>query len=229
VARGPEPTAPAPEAPAPAPQPAQPAPPPAAAPTGPASPGPLVAQRAILYEEGADQQSGEQIEGSVVWRTESVSGGQNQPLETALRGDIDIPGRNLQATLSIRRNIDATLPASHTIELQFKLPENFPNAGIANVPGILMKADEAARGAAVAGLSVRVTNGFFLIGLSNLDTERTVNEQLLRDRGWIDVPILYDNGRRAVLTLEKGSPGAQAFADAFEAWQSASVGSPAQR
>jgi hypothetical protein len=229
VARGPEPTAPAPEAPAPATQPAQPAPPPAAAPTRPASPGPLVAQRAILYEEGADQQSGEQIEGSVVWRTESVSGGQNQPLETALRGDIDIPGRNLQATLSIRRNIDATLPASHTIELQFKLPENFPNAGIANVPGILMKADEAARGAAVAGLSVRVTNGFFLIGLSNLDTERTVNEQLLRDRGWIDVPILYDNGRRAVLTLEKGSPGAQAFADAFEAWQSASVGSPAQR
>jgi hypothetical protein len=165
--------------------------------------------------------------GTVTWRTESVSGGQNQPLETALRGEIEIPGRNVKATLVIRRNADATLPASHTIELQFTLPENFPNAGIANVPGILMKADESARGAAMAGLSVRVTNGFFLIGLSNLEIERTVNEQLLRDRGWIDIPILYDNGRRAVLTLEKGTPGAQAFNDAFAAWQTASSAAPA--
>ncbi|MFL1876547.1 hypothetical protein ACIKT0_15430 [Hansschlegelia beijingensis] len=117
--------------------------------------------------------------------------------------------------------MDATLPASHTIELQFKLPEDFPNAGITNVPGVLMKADESARGAAVSGLSVRVTNGFFLIGLSNLETERSVNEQLLRDRGWVDIPILYDNGRRAVLTLEKGVPGTQAFNDAFAAWGAA--------
>ncbi|RXF73320.1 hypothetical protein [Hansschlegelia zhihuaiae] len=218
VARAPEPAAPPPPA-------AQPSP--APAPNAPAQPGPLVAQRAVLYEEGPNQQSGEALQGQVLWRTESVSGGQNQPLETALRGEIDIPGRKLRSTITIRRNLDATLPASHTIEIQFTLPDDFPNAGISNVPGVLMKADESARGSAVAGLSVRVTNGFFLIGLSNLDTERTVNEQLLRDRGWIDIPILYDNGRRAVLTLEKGTPGAQAFQDAFAAWRSASAaGSP---
>ncbi len=192
------------------------------APAGASSePGPLVAQRATLYEEGPNQQSGEAVPGTVVWRTESVSGGQNQPLETAIRGDVDIPARKVRATVIIRRNMDATLPASHTIELQFKLPEDFPNAGITNVPGVLMKADESARGAAVSGLSVRVTNGFFLIGLSNLETERSVNEQLLRDRGWVDIPILYDNGRRAVLTLEKGVPGTQAFNDAFAAWGAA--------
>lgn len=218
VARAPE----EPAAPAPAPAaepPAEQQPPAAEAP----QPGALVAQRAVLYEEGPNQQSGEALNGAVVWRTESVGGGQGQQLETALRGDIDIPGRKLGATLTIRRNLDTTLPASHTIEIQFKLPENFPNAGVANVPGLLMKADEAARGAAVAGLSVRVMNGFFLIGLSNLETEKSVNEQLLRDRGWIDIPILYDNGRRAVLTLEKGTPGTQAFNDAFSAWRSASA------
>jgi hypothetical protein len=221
VARAPEPTAPPPPA-------AQPSPA-APAPEAPAQPGPLVAQRAVLYEEGPNQQSGEALQGTVLWRTESVPGGQNRPLETALRGEIDIPGRRLRSTVTIRRNLDATLPASHTIEIQFTLPDDFPNAGISNVPGVLMKADESARGSAVAGLSVRVTNGFFLIGLSNLETERTVNEQLLRDRGWIDIPILYDNGRRAVLTLEKGTPGAQAFQDAFAAWRSASAaGAPAQ-
>ncbi|MFC3691260.1 hypothetical protein [Chenggangzhangella methanolivorans] len=223
VARAPEPTAPPPSEAAPAAQPATPAQP-AQEDAGQA--GPLVAQRAVLYEEGPNQQSGEASQGTVTWRTESVSGGPDQALETALRGDIDIPGRKLRATLTIRRNADATLPASHTIEIQFTLPEDFPNAGISNVPGVLMKADEAARGAAVSGLSVRVTSGFFLIGLSNMDTERSVNEQLLRDRGWIDIPILYDNGRRAVLTLEKGTPGSQAFQEAFSAWRSAST-SPA--
>ena len=209
IARAPDAAAPAPPAEAPTPT-APPAEPPTA---------PIVAQRAVLYEEGPNQQSGEALNGTVLWRTESVPGGANQPLETAIRGDIDIPGRKLRATITIRRNIDATLPASHTIELQFTLPEDFANAGISNVPGVLMKADESARGAAVAGLSVRVTNGFFLIGLSNLDTERTVNEQLLKDRGWIDVPVLYDNGRRAVLTLEKGTPGTRMFQDAFAAWK----------
>ncbi|GLK54387.1 hypothetical protein JOD31_001554 [Methylopila capsulata] len=228
VARAPEPTAPAPQT-EPAPAPPAPAAAPTAAPAAPpaeARPqqGPLVAQRAILYEEGSDQQSGEQTEGTVLWRTESVNAGQNQPLETAIRGDIDIPARKIQATITIRRNADATLPASHTIEVQFRLPENFANAGVANVPGILMKADEATRGAPVQGLSVRVTNGFFLIGLSNIENERTLNEQLLRDRGWLDIPILYDNGRRAVLTLEKGTPGTQAFADAFGAWGGSTSG-----
>ncbi|WP_020187736.1 hypothetical protein [Methylopila sp. 73B] len=232
VARAPEPTAPAPQAePAPAPQ-APAAAPTAASPAPPAEtrpqPGPLVAQRAILYEEGSDQQSGEQTEGTVLWRTESVNAGQSQPLETAIRGDIDIPARKIKATITIRRNADATLPASHTIEVQFRLPENFANAGVANVPGILMKADEATRGAPVQGLSVRVTNGFFLIGLSNIENERTLNEQLLRDRGWLDIPILYDNGRRAVLTLEKGTPGTQAFADAFGAWGGSTSGGAQQ-
>ncbi|MFD1333115.1 hypothetical protein ACFQ4O_14015, partial [Methylopila musalis] len=219
VARAPEPTA-----------PVQPETPQTTAPSAPAAQpqaGALVAQRAILYEEGSDQKSGDQVDGTVVWRTESVAAGQGQPLELALRGDADVPARGIRASVVIRRNVDSTLPASHTVEIQFKLPENFANAGVANVPGILMKADEAARGAPVQGLSVRVTSGFFLIGLSSIDNERVINEQLLRDRGWIDIPILYDNGRRAVLTLEKGTPGAQAFTDAFTAWQNASAGAPA--
>jgi hypothetical protein len=178
-----------------------------------------VAQRAILYEESGEPQGGTSLEGTVLWRTESVSGGQGQPLETALRGEVTIPARNLRVTLVLRRNTDSTLPASHTIEVQFTLPANFANAGIANVPGLIMKAEEQSQGAALAGLSVRVTGGFFLIGLSSLDSERSANEQLLRDRDWIDIPILYDNGRRAVLTLEKGTPGEKAFNDAFAAWK----------
>jgi hypothetical protein len=64
-----------------------------------------------------------------------------------------------------------------------------------------------------------VTNGFFLIGLSAVDTDVQRNMQLLKERSWFDIPIVYTNGGRAILALEKGTPGDRAFADAFATWE----------
>ena len=77
---------------------------------------------------------------------------------------------------------------------------------IANVPGILMKQDEQARGTPLAGLAVKVTNGFFLIGLSADDSDVQRNVQLLK-------------GSRAILAMEKGPAGDRAFGEAFAAWE----------
>jgi hypothetical protein len=98
------------------------------------------------------------------------------------------------------------------------VPPDFPGGGIANVPGILMKDSEQARGVPLAGLAVKVTNGFFLIGLSAVDTDVQRNMELLKDKPWFDVPVVYNNGGRAILAMEKGPPGDRAFADAFAAW-----------
>jgi hypothetical protein len=87
------------------------------------------------------------------------------------------------------------------------------------VPGILMKQDEQARGTPLAGLAVKVTNGFFLIGLSAVDTDVQRNMQLLKDRSSFDIPIVYTNGGRAILAMEKGPPGDRAFGEAFAAWE----------
>jgi hypothetical protein len=81
-----------------------------------------------------------------------------------------------------------------------------------------MKGAEQARGVPLSGLGVKVTNNFFLIGLSSTEQEMKRNTELLRDRGWFDVPIIYTNGRRAILALEKGTPGERVFAEAFTAW-----------
>ncbi len=113
----------------------------------------------------------------------------------------------MTVTWSLRRNTDQALPASHTIEIMFNLPPDFPGGGIANVPGVLMKQSEQARGMPLAGLAVKVTNGFFLIGLSAVDADVQRNIQLLKDRPWFDIPIVYNNGGRAILALEKGPPG----------------------
>jgi hypothetical protein len=57
-----------------------------------------------------------------------------------------------------------------------------------------------------AGLAVKVTDGFFLVGLSNVDADRTRNIQLLKERSWFDVPLVYANQRRAIIAIEKGTP-----------------------
>lgn len=194
------------------------------APTDPAqpstgqSPVAAVAQRVVLYEEDPADPQGKRYVGSAIWRTETVTPGPGAAPDLAVRADLEIPERRITMTFSLRRNSDQALPASHTIEVTFNLPADFPFGGISNVPGILMKQAEQTRGAPLAGLAVKVTSGFFLVGLSAVEADMQRNLQLLKERAWFDIPIVYNNGRRAILALEKGNPGERAFEEAFKAW-----------
>lgn len=177
-----------------------------------------VAQRVVLYDEDPAEPQGKQYVGTVVWRTEAVPGAAGQAPDVAIRADIDIPDRKMRMTLSLRRNSDSSLPASHTLELTFNLPPDFAGGNISNVPGVLMKSNEQARGTPLSGLAVKVTDGFFLVGLSNVETDRQRNLQLLKERSWFDIPLVYGNQRRAIIAIEKGEPGERAFNEAFAGW-----------
>jgi hypothetical protein len=183
-----------------------------------AAPASAVAQKVVLYEEDPNNPKGKRYVGSAIWRTVTVSPGPGLAPELAVRADVDIPERHMRMTWSLRRNTDKTLPASHTIEITFTLPANFDEGGIGNVPGVLMKNGEQARGIPLAGLSVKVTNGYFLIGLSSADVDKQRNIDLLKTREWFDIPIVYTSGKRAILAMEKGPSGDRAFKEAFRAW-----------
>jgi len=182
------------------------------------APAAAVAQKVVLYDEDPNDPQGKRYVGSAIWRTETVSPGPGQPPELAIRADVEIPERHLRMVWSLRRNTDKALPASHTIEIMFTLPADFAEGGIGNVPGVLMKQNEQARGVPLAGLAVKVTNGYFLIGLSAVDIDVQRNIQLLKERDWFDIPIVYTSGKRAILAVEKGTPGSRAFEEAFRAW-----------
>lgn len=182
------------------------------------APAAAVAQKVVLYDEDPNDPQGKRYVGSAIWRTETVSPGPGQPPELAIRADVEIPERHLRMVWSLRRNSDKALPASHTIEIMFTLPADFAEGGIGNVPGVLMKQNEQARGSPLAGLAVKVTNGYFLIGLSAVDIDVQRNIQLLKGRDWFDIPIVYTSGKRAILAVEKGTPGSRAFEEAFRAW-----------
>jgi class 3 adenylate cyclase len=179
----------------------------------------VVAQQVVLHEEDKNDQQGRRFVGSVIWHTETVSEGAGLAPEIALLAYVQIPERRMTVTWSLRRNTDKTLPASHTIEIKFNVPADFPGGGIANVSGILMAQADQMRGSPLSGVAANMTDGVFVIGLSALDLDLQLNEQLLKDRAWVYIPIGYNNGGRAILTMEKGPPGDRAFAEAFAAWE----------
>jgi hypothetical protein len=174
------------------------------------------AQSASLYEEDSADQQGRRYVGSVIWKTEMVSP-EGKPRELAIRAELEIPERHMRMTMSLRRNPDKVLPASHTIEIAFQPPADFGE--ISNIPALLMKSGEQADGSRLLGVTAKVTAGLFLVGLSASETEMQHNLQMLKEQPWFDIPLVYENGRRAILAMEKGASGDRAFQEAFAAWR----------
>ena len=104
------------------------------------------AQRVVLHEENPDDRSLQRFAGSVIWRIEKMPSVDGQAPELAVRADVTIPERNITMTWTLRRNTDLTLPASHIVTTSFAIPAEFQRGGVQNVPGILMKSSEEARG-----------------------------------------------------------------------------------
>ncbi|MCG5235120.1 hypothetical protein [Xanthobacter oligotrophicus] len=184
--------------------------------------------RAVLLEETPGGAQPQVFEGTVVWKTETVNAGPGLPPDIGLRGDVVIPERKINMSFVLRRNTDQTLPASHTIEIGFKLPDDFPFGGVTNVDAVRMKPNQQALGTPLAGLAVRVNPTLFLVGLSEKSADRQRNVTLLQAYPWLDALITYTNNKKAVLAFEKGPAGEQAFNDAFSAWGELLQRPPAQ-
>ena len=199
-----------------------------AAPAAPAAPAPAgteqgvpVAQRAIFYEERTNVAEASAEPGSIVWSLVQESPGGDLPPEAAIRAEATIPGKDIQLRMTIRRNADKTLPASHIVEVIFLTPEGFEGGGIDNVLRVSMKGSEQEAGSPLIGIPAKIADGFFLIALNDSKPEIDANLTLLRRQSWIDVPVQYKSGRRALFTMEKGIPGAKVFDEAIKAWTAA--------
>ena len=180
------------------------------APAAPAGAQSIVSQRAIYYEQGAEGTPGQATEGSVSWA--EINGEKG----AAIQATLQLPDQNVTTTVTISRNTDPGLPASHLVEIGFSGPLN--GSTIQRVPAIVLKSTEQARGQPLAGAAVPVTGDLFWIALSNDAEQTTRNLQLLREGSWFDVPILFEDGTRALLTFEKGIPGDKVFETVLGTW-----------
>jgi hypothetical protein len=184
-----------------------------------AEPPAAVARRAALLVEAPEEQAKVKIHlGTVVWHTENVNNGPGEPLGTAVRAEIDIPDEKLQAVMTFQKNSDNALPASHVMKLRFVTQPggSMGNVNRINVP--YMRREDAPTGDPLNGVPVPVMENAFLVGLSKGPAEAR-NLDLVRSREWLDVPMVFANGKIAKLTFEKGTSGQKAIEDALTAWQ----------
>ena len=174
---------------------------------------------AYLYEEGSAGSGATRSSATVNWSLASVKLSETLPAEPVIIGKMEIPEKGISVDINIKRNIDPALSASHLIDITFEIPEGFAGGAIDNIARFVMKPSEEARGEPLVAVPVKVSDGYFLVALDNLDQAIQVNSQLLLNSGWIDIPISYTTGRRALLTLEKGGTGEQVFKEAFDDWK----------
>lgn len=187
-----------------------------------------VGQRAIFYEERTTVADSTAEPGATVWSVVQESPGGDLPAEPVIRAEVTVPSRNLRLRMTISRNADPSLPASHIIEMIFLNSDGFEGGGIDNVLRVAMKPTEAAAGNPLIGIPAKIADGYFLIALSNLPEERAFNLQLMRQQSWIDIPIVYASGRRALVTMERGVPGDKAFVDVLATWNNIEAAAAAE-
>lgn len=178
-----------------------------------------VAQKAEFYVAYATQP--DKVEhiynGVVIWRLENLGGGDGAPVQPAIRGDVEFAEAKMKATILIQKNLDATLSASHTVNVSFKFAPGGDVKGVKAVGAIEMRRPDARMGERVAGIPVPINDTNFLIGLMRGAME-TRNLTLLRSPAIIDLPMQLSDGRMATINLEKGSSGDRVFSDAIDAW-----------
>lgn len=175
-------------------------------------------EKMLFYETSLGLEQQARYEGGVTWTEEIESDGSaSRPF---IKAQIQVPERNLSIDMSIKLNGDQTLPVSHLVDINFSLPDDFEGGEIDQVTEVKMKNTEEQPGDRLAAISAKIDTTFFVVGLENDDPEVVAtNLQLLSRRNWIDIPISYSNGRKALITLEKGASGVAVFDKVLAAWE----------
>lgn len=183
--------------------------------------GTAVSQRVVLYEEDKNNPHGKQYVGTLFWHTDTISTEQGfvPGFDLAVRAYIEIPERGLRVIWSFRRRPPYRSPFSDlAIDILFSVPTDFDGGGIASVKDVVLKQEEHNRGFALALRSAKISNGHFLMPFSMIANGRPSNKKLLDECGWLDIQMVYTNGKRAILSMEKGKSGERVFSDIFSDW-----------
>ena len=179
---------------------------------------PVAARAAMLVAVGSDPQKPPAVSlGSVVWS--SIPPAPGQPGTVAVKAEADIPELKMHAVMTIRKNTDASLPATHTVDLRVTFADGADIKGIKDMRVPLMRRDDPPTQDSLAGVRVKISDSYFLVGLNRSDADTAHNLDLIANRPWFDFPMLLNDDRIAKLTFEKGADGERVLNDALAAWK----------
>ncbi len=213
--------------PATAPQPAQPSAQGAApatpaaeassAPATPAAPAPSGGRAAMLIASADNPQKPAVSLGSTVWSL--IPPAPNQPATVGVKAEADIPDLKMHATMTLRKNTDPTLQATHTIDLKFSFAEGAPITGFKDVGLPQMRKEDSTAAEALTSVKVKISDTYFLIALAKGEADTARNLDLMQTRSWFDFPLLLNDDRIAKIVFQKSPEGQAMLEKAFEAWK----------
>ena len=155
--------------------------------------------------------------GSTVWSL--IPPAPNQPGTVAVKAEADIPDLKMHATMTLRKNTDPTLQATHTIDLKFSFAEGAPITGFKDVGLPQMRKEDSTAAEALTSVKVKISDTYFLIALAKGEADTARNLDLMQTRSWFDFPLLLNDDRIAKIVFQKSPEGQAVLEKAFEAWK----------
>ena len=163
--------------------------------------------------------------GSTVWSL--IPPAPNQPATVAVKAEADIPDLKMHATMTLRKNTDPTLQATHTIDLKFSFADGAPIAGFKDIGLPQMRKEDSTAAEALTSVKVKISDTYFLIALAKGESDTARNLDLMQKRAWFDYPLLLNDDRIAKVVFQKSPEGQAMLNKAFEAWRVEAPPSPA--
>ena len=175
------------------------------APTVPAS----SSGRAAMLIASADNPQQPAVSlGTTVWSL--VPALANQPATVGVKAVADIPDLKMRATMTLRKNSDPTLQATHTIDLKFSFADGAPITGFKDVGLPQMRKEDLTAAEALTSVKVKINDTYFVIALAKGEADTVRNLDLMNTRSWFDFPLLLNDDRIAKIVFQK-SPKGQAM------------------
>jgi hypothetical protein len=178
---------------------------------------PSAGRAAMLVAQADNPQKPVVSLGSTVWSL--IPPAPNQPATVAVKAEADIPDLKMHATMTLRKNTDPTLQATHTIDLKFSFAEGAPITGFKDVGLPQMRKEDSTAAEALTSVKVKISDTYFLIALAKGESDTARNLDLMQTRSWFDFPLLLNDNRIAKVVFQKSPEGQAMLEKAFDAWK----------
>jgi hypothetical protein len=153
---------------------------------------PSMAAEARLLEQAGDR-GVEQIVGTLEWRATLDESG-----APGLAAIITFGDANLAAEVTMVKNNDPALPASHLFTATFAPTEGFKGEAVVQLAGVMMRKGDAMQGTPLPGAAAAIIENQFIFAPSGPAPSGTT----LGGSTWVDFALVFKTGQRALLALQ---------------------------
>ena len=169
---------------------------------------------ALLLQASSNSESFSVEEGKVHW-TELLTG--KSLADTSLQAMILIPSSNLNLKMTASRNNNILIPCSIHILLKFDFRSISSNNSVSDIRMMQTRKNDDDLGQNLSGNYKSIGHEDFEFCLTKGDVEAK-NIDMIKSSNWIDLPLMFQSGKRGKITFEKGMDGQRLWDIVLQRW-----------